>query len=327
VSFAGTARGIEARVIPQEGFELDLIRSAGLKGKSLGALLRGVAMVPLGLFDAWRLLSRRRPHVVVGVGGYSSGPVVLIAALRGMATLVLEQNAVPGFTNRRLAPFVRAAAVTYDGTLSYFRGRGFVAGNPVRPEFVLAAGGAARAPHPPRLLTLGGSQGSHAINVAMVAAAPELARRCPHLEIVHQTGARDEIWVREQYTAAGVPARVVDFLNTVAREMTEADVVVSRAGASTLAELAAVGCPAVLIPLPTATDDHQRKNAKVLAAEGAATLVEERVLAGDPGRLVEAVAGLLTNPGARLEMGGAIRRFSRPDAASKIVSRLLELAA
>lgn len=327
VSFAGTARGIEARVIPREGFELDVIRSAGLKGKSIAAFLRGVAMVPAGLCDAWRLLSRRRPHVVVGVGGYSSGPVVLMAALRGIATLVLEQNAVPGFTNRRLAPFVRAAAVTYEGTLTYFRGRGFVAGNPVRPEFMRAAGGATGAPQRPRVLTLGGSQGSHAINVAMVAAAPELARRCPHLEIVHQTGARDQAWVREQYTAAGVPARVVDFLNAVAREMTEADVVVSRAGASTLAELAAVGRPAILIPLPAATDDHQRKNAQVLVDEGAATIVDERALAGTPGPLIDAVAGLLLDPAARGRMSTAMHRFARPDAAARIVSRLLELAA
>ena len=241
--------------------------------------------------------------------------------------MVLEQNAVPGFTNRRLAPFVRAAAVTYDGTLSYFRGRGFVAGNPVRPEFVRAADGATGAPHPPRVLTLGGSQGSHAINVAMVAAAPELARRCPRLEIVHQTGARDEVWVRDQYDAAGIPARVVDFLNAVAREMTEADVVVSRAGASTLAELAALGCPAVLIPLPTATDDHQRKNAQTLADQGGARLVDERALAAGPDPLVEAVAGLLTDPAARAAMSAATARLARPNAADCIVSRLLELAA
>ena len=327
VSFAGTAKGLEARVVPQEGFELDVIRSAGLKGKSFNALLRGIATLPAGLLDAWRLLSRRRPHVVLGVGGYSSGPVVLLAALRGMATMVLEQNAVPGFTNRRLAPFVRAAAVTYDGTLAYFRGRGFVAGNPVRPEFVRAADGATSAPHPPRVLTLGGSQGSHAINVAMVAAAPELARRCPHLEIVHQTGARDEVWVRDQYDAAGIPARVVNFLEAVAREMKEADVVVSRAGATTLAELAALGRPAVLIPLPTATDDHQRKNAQALAERGAARLVDQASVADDPKPLVEAVAGLLESPSARADMSAAMQRFARPDAAARIVSRLLELAA
>ncbi|MEO6222892.1 MAG: undecaprenyldiphospho-muramoylpentapeptide beta-N-acetylglucosaminyltransferase [Vicinamibacterales bacterium] len=327
VSFAGTAKGLEARVVPQEGFELDVIRSAGLKGKSFNALLRGIATLPAGLLDAWRLLSRRRPHVVLGVGGYSSGPEVLLAALRGMATMVLEQNAVPGFTNRRLAPFVRAAAVTYDGTLSYFRGRGFVAGNPVRPEFVRAADGATDVPHPPRVLTLGGSQGSHAINVAMVAAAPELARRCPHIEIVHQTGARDQAWVREQYAAAGIPARVVDFLDAVAREMTQADVVISRAGATTLAELSALGRPAVLIPLPTATDDHQRKNAQALADGHAARLVEQKSLEGGPAPLIDAVADLLTNSAARAQMAAAIHRFARPDAAARIVSRLLELAA
>lgn len=328
VSFAGTAKGLEARVVPQEGFDLDCIRSAGLKGKSLTAVLRAVAMLPAGLVDAWHLLSRRRPHVVLGVGGYSSGPVVLLAALRGMATMVLEQNAVPGLTNRWLAPFVRAAAVTYDGTLSYFRGRGFVAGNPVRPEFMGAADGAP-APRPPRVLTLGGSQGSHAINVAMVAAAPELVRRCPGLEIVHQTGARDEAWVREQYLAAGIPARVAGFLDGVAGEMRAADVVVSRAGATTLAELAALGRPAVLIPLPTATDDHQRKNAQVLADARAARLVEQQSLAGadGPGRLVSAIADLLTSPAERSAMGESMHRFARPDAADRIVSRLLELAA
>ena len=241
--------------------------------------------------------------------------------------MVLEQNAVPGFTNRRLAPFVRAAAVTYDGTLAYFRGRGFVTGNPVRPEFERTAVGASNAPHPPRVLTLGGSQGSHAINVAMVAAAPELARRCPHLEIVHQTGTRDETWVRDQYDAAGIPARVVNFLDAVAREMKEADVVVSRAGATTLAELAALGRPAVLIPLPTATDDHQRKNAQALADRGAARLVDQAGLDVDPTPLVEAVGGLLENPSVRTDMGAAMHRFARPDAAARIVSRLLELAA
>jgi UDP-N-acetylglucosamine--N-acetylmuramyl-(pentapeptide) pyrophosphoryl-undecaprenol N-acetylglucosamine transferase len=324
ISFAGTARGLEARVVPQEGFELDVIRSAGLKGKSLVARLRGAALIPAGLLDAWRLLSRRRPHVVVGVGGYSSGPVVLLAAMRGMATMVLEQNAVPGLTNRSLAPFVRAAAVTYDGTLSYFRGRGFVAGNPVRPEFLRGAGDTPGASHPPRVLTLGGSQGAHAINVAMVAAAPELVRRCPAVAIVHQTGARDHAWVRDQYAAAGIPARVAPFLDAVAGEMMAADVVVSRAGATTLAELAALGRPAVLVPLPTATDDHQRKNAQVLCGGGAAVMVEQHDL---DAHLANAVSDLLADPARRDAMSVAMRRFAQPEAASRIVTRLLELAA
>lgn len=331
VSFAGTARGLEARVIPQEGFELDVIRSVGLKGKSLVARLRGGAMLPVSLVDALRVVTRRRPHVVVGVGGYSSGPVVLMAAMRGVPTMVLEQNAVPGLTNRWLAPFVRAAAVTYDGTLTYFRGRGFVAGNPVRPEFLRPQGAAGTrdVPRSPRVLILGGSQGAHAVNMAMVATAPELVRRCPGLEIVHQTGTRDLEMVRDAYRRAGIQARAESFITDVAHEMTQADVVVSRAGATTLAELAALGIPAVLVPFPAAADDHQRRNAEVLAQQGAAVLTEERTLATEEGRsvFVEALVALAGDPARRQAMGTAMRAFAKPDAADTIVTRLLELAA
>ena len=179
VSFAGTARGIEARVVPREGFELDVIRSAGLKGKSLGTRLRGAALLPLSALDAWRLVSRRKPDLVIGVGGYSSGPVVATAALRGIPTLLLEQNAVPGLTNRLLAPLVRAAAVTYESTLPFFRGKGFrrrqsrprrVPPTPQADHRLDTAPGAAL-----RVLIFGGSQGAHAINVACVEAAPKLA--------------------------------------------------------------------------------------------------------------------------------------------------------
>src|SRR5712692_5424504 len=180
VSFAGTARGIEARVIPREGFPLDLIRSGGVKGKSLFDRVRGALLVPLGLADGWRIVSARRPALVIGVGGYSSGPVVIVAALRGVPTMLLEQNAVPGLTNRLLARFVRAAAVTYDGTCAYFGTKAFVSGNPVRPEFRRPAepseeSGAHDQASGVEVLVFGGSQGAHAINLAMVAASAELA--------------------------------------------------------------------------------------------------------------------------------------------------------
>jgi UDP-N-acetylglucosamine--N-acetylmuramyl-(pentapeptide) pyrophosphoryl-undecaprenol N-acetylglucosamine transferase len=140
ISFAGTARGIEARVIPREGFPLDLLRSSGLKGKSIADRARGMSLVPLGLADAWRIVSMRRPDLVIGVGGYSSGPVVLVAAVRGVPTMLLEQNAVPGLTNRWLARVVKAAAVTFDSTQAFFGSKAFVSGNPVRPEFFATAG-------------------------------------------------------------------------------------------------------------------------------------------------------------------------------------------
>jgi UDP-N-acetylglucosamine--N-acetylmuramyl-(pentapeptide) pyrophosphoryl-undecaprenol N-acetylglucosamine transferase len=331
VSFAGTARGLEARVVPQQGFDLDLIRSAGLKGRSLGARVRGASILPLSFLDAWAVLSRRRPDVVVGVGGYSSGPVVLLAAVRGIATMVLEQNAVPGLTNRTLAPFVRAAAVTYQDSLSHFRGRGFVSGNPVRPEFLSDADTAATdaAGRPPRLLVLGGSQGAHAVNVALMDLMPDLMARCPGLEVLHQTGPGDLTTVREAYDRAGLVVRAEAFVDDVASEMRRADIVVSRAGATTLAELAALGIPAILVPFPAAADDHQRKNAEVLVRAGAALMFEQRAIATREGRraLVEAIAALAADPDRRRRLAAAMRAFARPDAAEVIVSRLLELAA
>jgi UDP-N-acetylglucosamine--N-acetylmuramyl-(pentapeptide) pyrophosphoryl-undecaprenol N-acetylglucosamine transferase len=323
VSFAGTASGLEARVVPLEGFELDVIRSAGIKGKSIGARARGAALVPVGMGDAWRIISRRKPNVVMGVGGYSSGPVVLAAALRRIPTLVLEQNAMPGFTNRVLARFVSAAAVSYEETLGFFRGRGFVAGNPVRDEFFQVPPLATDPSRARRVLVLGGSQGAHAINVAMVASAPELARRLPDLTLVHQTGERDLASCRTGYAGAGLDARVEAFFPQVAAEVAAADLVVGRAGATTLAELAAAGRPAVLIPFPGATDDHQRKNAEAVARSGGAVVIDQRELS--PERIADTIAGLLSDQ-RRLEgMASAMRGLARRDAARRIVDRLIEL--
>lgn len=325
ISFAGTSRGMESRIVPREGFTLDCIRSAGLKGKSWGARLSGAAQVPLGLIDAWRLLSRRRPQVVVGLGGYSSGPVVLLAALRRVPTVVLEQNAAPGLANRLLARWVRAAAVAYEEALPHFRGKGFVTGNPVRSEFLDAAAVAAAEPAAAhrRLLVLGGSQGARALNRAVVAAGPGLA--AAGVSIVHQAGPRDLADVTEGHARAGVAARTEAFLDPVVSEMAAATLIVCRAGATTLAELAALGRPAVLVPFAAATDDHQRRNAEVLASAGAAVVIEERDLSG--GRLAQTVVGLLDAPDRLAAMGRAMRAFARPDAAAQIVDRLEALVA
>ena len=337
ITFAGTARGIETKVVPREGFELDLLRIAGLKGRSPLDALRGVALLPFSFADAWRIVSRRKPNVVIGVGGYSSGPVVMLAALRGVPTLIAEQNAVPGVTNRILARVVGAAAVTFDSTVSFFGRRGFVAGNPVRPEFftdaelppdrATAEGGshtgagsdAARA----KVLIFGGSQGAHAINVAMVEAAPRLAAD-GGVDITHQTGERDVDLVRAGYRDAGLAARVEPFLYTMDREMKRADVVVSRAGATTIAELAAAGRASILVPLPTAADDHQKKNAEVFARAGAAELIEQKDLTG--ALLAERLIALTRDGDRRRRMADAAHALARPDAASTIVDRVLQLA-
>ena len=323
ITFAGTARGIESRVIPKEGFQLDLLRSAGLKGTSPAALARGLALLPLSGVDAWQILSRRSPHLVMGVGGYSSGPVLAAAIARRIPTMLLEQNAQPGFTNRVLARRVGAAAVTFAATIGYFGRRGFVAGNPVRPEFFTTTD-VEPAAGPPRVLIFGGSQGAHAINVAMVEAAPRLATIHGGVAITHQTGERDLERVRSGYERAGVKARVEPYLFAMDREIKGADLVVCRAGATTLAELAAAGRPSVLVPLPTAADDHQRKNAEVFRDGGAAELIEQRTLSGAV--LAERVTALVSDRSRLQAMAAAAKTFAKPDAAKVIVDRAFELA-
>ena len=325
VTFVGTAQGIEARVIPREGLTLDVIRSAGLKGKSLATVAGGVGLLPLSAVDAWNAITRRKPSVVLGVGGYSSGPVVLLAAMRGIPTMVMEQNAIPGFTNRRLAPVIRAAAVTYEESIRFFRGKAFTSGNPVRPEFFEEAHDQPNSPPgAARVLIFGGSQGAHAINVAGVEAAPRLAAAAGRVAITHQTGERDLEMVRDGYRRAGLQARVEPFLYHMDVEMKAADLVVSRSGATTLAELAAAGRASILVPLPTATDDHQRKNAEAFVRHGAAVMVEQRELTGE--RLATELLALAADTARRARLAASARSLARPDAAALIVDKIVALA-
>jgi UDP-N-acetylglucosamine--N-acetylmuramyl-(pentapeptide) pyrophosphoryl-undecaprenol N-acetylglucosamine transferase len=330
ISFAGTALGIEARVVPSEGFALDVIRSAGLKGKSLAARARGAVLVPLGLIDSVAIISARRPHLVIGVGGYSSGPVVLAAALRGVPTMLLEQNAAPGLTNRLLRPFVRAAAVSFESTRRFFGEKAFVSGNPVRPEFLQAVeplreSGANDDASGGGILVFGGSQGAHAINLAMVEAAPQLATGGQAFRLAHQTGERDVAMVRAAYRQAGLQAEVEPFFFDMGRRLRAADLIVCRAGATTLAEITAAGRPAILIPLPTATDDHQRRNAEALASAGAAEMLRQADVTGAV--LAQRIGALMRDSAARQRMAEAARSLARPDAAKAIVDRALRLVA
>jgi UDP-N-acetylglucosamine--N-acetylmuramyl-(pentapeptide) pyrophosphoryl-undecaprenol N-acetylglucosamine transferase len=314
-------------VLPREGFALDVIRSGGLKGKSVLESARGALLVPLGLVDAWRIISTRRPDLVIGVGGYSSGPVVLAAVARRIPTMVLEQNAVPGLTNRLLAPLVGAAAVTFDSTRPFFGVKAFVSGNPVRPEFfemaesdqVVSDDGAADV----NLLVFGGSQGAHAINMSMCEAAPALAAARSSMQLVHQTGERDLDSVRAAYRQAGLRAEVEPFLYDMGRRLNAADLVVCRAGATTLAEIAAAGKASILIPLPTATDDHQRKNAETLGSAGAADVILQSEATGH--ELATRILALAADRDRRDRMARAARALARPDAARVIVDRALTL--
>jgi UDP-N-acetylglucosamine--N-acetylmuramyl-(pentapeptide) pyrophosphoryl-undecaprenol N-acetylglucosamine transferase len=244
--------------------------------------------------------------------------------------MLLEQNAVPGLTNRMLAPFVRAAAVTFDATVAYFGAKAFVSGNPVRPEFLRDAGSAERQgehdrpSRATRVLVFGGSQGAHAINMAMVEAAPRLAAGGADLRLAHQTGERDVEMVRAAYRDAGLQADVEAFMYDMGRRVGEADVIVCRAGATTLAELTAAGKPAILIPLPSATDDHQRRNAEALSRRGAAEVLLQADASG--ARLADEILSLARDRDRRERIALAARGLARPDAARLIADRALALA-
>ena len=323
VAFAGTGRGIEARVLALEGFRFEPIRSAGVMGKSPRAVARTLALAPLTLFDAARVLRRACPDLVIGLGGYSAGPVVLLAALAGRTTMLMEQNVVPGLTNRMLAPMVKAAAVSFDATASHFGPKAFVSGNPVREDFfdVARVDRTVRA-GPPTVLVLGGSQGAHNINAAMAGSAAALTSIPDGVRIIHQTGETDRDWVRSAYRQAGLDARVESFFETLHEEMRAADLVVCRAGATTLAEVAAAGLPAVIVPLPTAANDHQRRNAAAFEAAGVADVVEEADLER---RLAPRLSALAGDRGRRTEMSAASARMAKPDATDKIVQRAEQL--
>jgi UDP-N-acetylglucosamine--N-acetylmuramyl-(pentapeptide) pyrophosphoryl-undecaprenol N-acetylglucosamine transferase len=216
--------------------------------------------------------------------------------------------------------------VTYEESLKVFGAKAFVAGNPVRPEFFReeAYGVHSSPPGAARVLVFGGSQGAHAINVAMVEAAPRLAAAAPAVAITHQSGERDLEMVRDGYRRAGLEARVEPFLFAMDREMNAADLVVCRSGATTLAELTAAARPAILIPFPGATDDHQRRNAEALVNAGAAKMIDQRDLTGE--RLATELLALAANEVERRRMGKAASQLARPDAARVIVDRILELA-
>jgi UDP-N-acetylglucosamine--N-acetylmuramyl-(pentapeptide) pyrophosphoryl-undecaprenol N-acetylglucosamine transferase len=325
VHFVGTARGLETRLVPQAGFELSLIESAGLKNVSLGARLKGIAVLPKSFVSTRKLLRQFQPHVVVGAGGYVSGPVVLTAAMTNRPTLVMESNALPGWTNRVLARFVDRAAVSFEQALPYFRGKARVTGNPVRREF-FEIPAKQREPGKFSLLVFGGSQGARAINEAMVAALAGLKQLPTMLCIKHQTGAADFEKVKAAYAAAGWGERgeVRSYIDNMMADFAAADLVLCRAGATTTAELIAAGKASIMVPFPFAADDHQRKNAGALEAAGAAKIILQKELTAE--RLTTEIASLVQAPEELNQMEEASRKLAHGDAAAAAVDMIEELA-
>jgi UDP-N-acetylglucosamine--N-acetylmuramyl-(pentapeptide) pyrophosphoryl-undecaprenol N-acetylglucosamine transferase len=325
VHFVGTARGLETRLVPQAGFELSLIESAGLKNVKLGARVKGLAILPKSFISARKLMREFQPDVVVGAGGYVSGPVVLTAALTNRPTLVMESNALPGWTNRMLARFVDRAAVSFEQALPYFRGKAKVTGNPVRREFFEITP-KRREAGKFSLLVFGGSQGARAINEAMVAALPRLRNLPALLRIKHQTGAADFEKVKTAYVDAGwnEHAEVRSYIDNMVADFAEADLVLCRAGATTTAELIAAGKASIMVPFPQAADDHQRKNAEALQAAGAARMILQHELSSD--RLAAEIEKLVQAPEELDRMEEASRKLAHGDAAAAAVDMIEELS-
>lgn len=321
IRFVGTARGLESRIIPGEGFSLEFITVGALKGVSISERARSLAGLPASLTSAWSVIRRFGPDLVIGVGGYSSGPTLLAAALKRIPTMVIEPNAMPGFTNRVLSRFVDAAGVTFEESLRYFGGRGAVTGNPVRSEFAHLK--KKQRGDKLSLLIFGGSQGAHSINVAMIGALPLIP--ADKLSITHQTGETDFETARNAYNAAGFEdARVTQFIKEIAREFERADLVICRSGATTVAEIAAAGKAAIFIPFPFATDDHQRKNAEAFQRRGAGRMVLQSDLT--PERLALELRELIARPDEISKMEDASKQLGKPNAAECAVDLALSIA-
>ena len=337
VLFVGTARGLESKLVPAAGFPLELIEVSGLNRVGLAGVLKGLGRLPRAFLASRAVLARFRPDLVVGVGGYASGPLVMAAALSGYPTAIQEQNSHPGITNRILGRFARRVFVAFEDARAFFAAKKTVLlGNPVRRRFLANATGAATgvatlaapAPAGTRLLILGGSQGARMVNDLIVGAAAVLAAEGRLPPLTHQTGAADEARVRQRYADAGLAVGdaivVSPFIDDMPAALASAALVVARAGALTLAELAITGRPAILVPLPTAADDHQTRNAAELVRAGAAIVADQRTTT--PEALARLIADLMADEPRRAAMARAMLGLGRPTATRDIVDELERVA-
>lgn len=324
VVFVGTDRGLEARVVPQNGFVFEAIKSRGLKGMGFLKLLLGLLLLPVSFFAALGLLRKYRPDVVVGVGGYSSGPVVLMAWLLRIPTAIQEQNALPGFTNKVLGRFVDAIFVSFEAAIPFFPyERAHALGNPIRRALLENFLRSKIAHERFTLLIFGGSLGARGLNSRVLEALPFLQDLKRQLHIVHQTGKGDFESVTRGYADQNFPAEVREFIDDMAGAYLGADLVLCRAGATTVAELTVCKKASILVPFPHATDDHQALNAKALVEAGAAVMFREAELTGE--KLAATIRELKNDPARLAKMEKAAGMLGRPEAAREIADVLQQL--
>ncbi len=321
ILFVGTEKGIEARVLPREGFPLETITVKGLKGRGVRGLLDALYGIPTGLLQSLGIVKRFRPDCILGLGGYASGPLLLAAKLRGIRCAIMEQNLQPGFTNKMLARFVDRIFTSYPETASYLPSKKVLeTGNPVRWQSL---------PDAPKgekftLLIFGGSAGAHRINMAVLDALKHMTDLASQLRIVHQTGAADFPSISKAYQTLPFDAEALPFIDKMDDAYARADLVLCRAGATTVAELTAFGKAAILIPYPYAIYDHQRWNAQALAEKGAAEMILDNELTG--AALALRLRGYVADRKKIEAMARAARAMGRPEAAARIVDECYALA-
>ena len=325
VLFVSTDRTTDKRVLAGVSFPSMPLKSKGIKGKSIVDRLKALLQLPLSLFTALKIVGDFKPEVVLGVGGYVTGPMLLAAWLRGIPTCIHEQNSVPGLANLLLSKIVTQVYVSMPGTEKLFpEHKTFLTGNPVRQE-VKAFRNSEKKGIGFTLLVMGGSLGAHAINQAMIDAVRVLKRRVPKgFVVIHQTGSQDEARVRKAYKDGGITSKVKAFIDAMPMTMAKADLVVGRAGATSLAELTVMGKAMILVPYPYAADNHQEINASMLVQGGAAKMIRESELSGIG--LAEEILDLINSDGKRQKMVNMALKFGEPDAAKKIVRQCLDLA-
>lgn len=330
IRFVGTTRGIEGKVLPHEGFALDYITALPLMGLSLRQRLAALLSLPKGLWQSLNLLRRHHADLVLAIGGYTSPPVVLAACLLRIPRVILEPNAYPGMANKMLAPLAKRVFVAFDATARFFKPskvRAF--GAPIRQEFLessIPMTPAEGVTNGKTLLVFGGSGGAHAINVAMMKALPLMYKNATlrsGLAVIHQTGQNDYEQVKACYESAGIEVQVMPFLFDMPRALRAADLVVSRSGAMTLAELTACGKSSILIPLPHAIYQHQAHNAAVLEKAGAALVIPQAELTGET--LADVIGTLFRDPYRLRQMGERSRALGRTDSAEAIVRECVQL--
>jgi UDP-N-acetylglucosamine--N-acetylmuramyl-(pentapeptide) pyrophosphoryl-undecaprenol N-acetylglucosamine transferase len=329
VMFVGTHRKMDQQSLSRSGFATRSIHCLGIKGKNIPALLQAVAVLPLSFVEAAFYILRFRPDLVLGVGGYVTGPVVAMAKMLGRPTVIHEQNSVPGLANRKLGRLADRICLSIPGSESYFPSEKVVlTGNPVRTQILELAQGRQESglKSEVTVLILGGSQGAHRVNELVVEALIRYKQDAPQgLKVIHQTGVTDEDMVRSRYAEAGIEAQVAAFFTDMAVMYGQADLLISRAGATTLAEAAVLKKPAVLVPYPYAADNHQEKNGLYYVKGGGAIMFPERDLTGT--MLADTVKQLAGDPKRRQEMAEAMGRLARPQAAEEIIDVCLHMVA